>query len=137
MDEPGIDRWARRLGRDVPRRRALAAMGAGLLLGVGANAEDTRGRKKKKRKKTCPVCRTGEDFCAGFGTPPCGKGCRCLTRLLGGTRCAVFGMKIQCHDCTKDAQCALFGKGAFCADGSGPNCCDAPGAGFCVSTCKP
>jgi hypothetical protein len=153
VDGREFDRWVQWVGVAMPRRRAFAGLGAAVVapLLLAAGSPEAAARNHKKHKKSCPACppsptcptcptiptcRSGEDYCAGFGTPPCGAGCRCLSRLIGGeTICANYVGLIQCGDCDTDADCVAFGPGAFCANGSGPNCCDAPDRGFCAAPC--
>lgn len=158
VDGSGFDRWVKRVGTAFPRRRALTGVAVGLAAPlVRLVAPEAEAGKRKRQCKcpdgpscvpnppgpscptcpSCPACRSGEDFCAGDGSPPCGANCRCLRRLVGGdTICASLPTGIQCEDCTTDAHCSAIVPGAFCANGSGPNCCNKAGAGFCALPCS-
>jgi hypothetical protein len=151
VDDRVFDGLTKSLVSATHRRVALRRALGGVTLAASAMlvvAPATEGKKKHKKtcptcppvppsppSPSCPICRSGENFCAGAGTPECGTGCRCLSRLAGGTVCVQFPRGIVCGDCTTDAECSAIVPGAVCADAAGPNCCPGPG-GSCMVPCQ-
>jgi hypothetical protein len=90
------------------------------------------------------TCVTGQGTCTPGAGHFCNPGenvacndnpaCACFETLAGETRCGVKVFSTSCiGNCTVDADCEVFGKGAFCA--ANGSVCDCVADTTCVRPC--